>query len=105
MIFTDKVSLEIGGKLFGRQDKFIFGQVKFEVPNRHPMEFSKVAGTGKRFQYQYSGQRGQVMILLTVGREAEGETLSILFLLNASHASCLLNTDHVSDTVETELEG
>lgn len=54
--------------MFGRQNKFIFGQVEFDVTNRHLMGFSMVTGSGNRFQYQYSRQRGQVVILL-IGRK------------------------------------
>lgn len=31
MIYTEKGSPEMGVKLFERQDKFIFGEVEFEV--------------------------------------------------------------------------
>ena len=42
LIFTEKGSLDIGVKLFGKQDTFIFGWAEFEVPNRYLIEFSKV---------------------------------------------------------------
>lgn len=49
MILTEKGSPDIGVKLFEKQDKFIFGQVEFEAPSRHLMQFSKGTGTRTRF--------------------------------------------------------
>lgn len=49
MIFTEKGSQDIGVKLFGKQDKFIFGQAEFEALSRHLMWLCE--GTGPRTRF------------------------------------------------------
>lgn len=68
------------------------------------MGFSMVTGSGNRFQYQYNRQRGQIVILL-IGRKGGWRGDLEHLVLSASHPSCLLSADQVSDTVETEVQG
>lgn len=74
----------MGVKLLERQDKFIFGQLEFEVPNRHLLEFSKVTDMGNRFKYQFGRQKDQIMILLLGGKEGwRGDLASCSFSMPA----------------------